>query len=357
MNLIDLGWSQRWEASFEQFRKDGLAPARVAREDRDLYQVYSESGELVAEVTGRFRFRNTSRADFPAVGDWVAIEASPSGGRVTIHAVLPRVSKFSRKVAGTKTEEQVVAANIDTAFIVCGLDGDFNPRRIERYLTPAWNSGAAPVVVLNKADVAGDIAPLVTEVESVAFGVPVYAISALARSGVEVLLQYCSRGKTVALLGSSGVGKSTLINALLGEEQQQTGVVSEHQDRGRHTTTRRELVLLPSGGMIIDNPGMRELQLWSDGEEGLDETFDDIRQLGTQCRFRDCQHDSEPDCAVQAALIDGTLASERYQSYLKIKRELRYVASRQDQRLRAAERARWKQIAKTNRARTKAQRL
>ena len=220
MNLADLGWNPSWEARFEQFRKDGLAPARVAREDRDLYQVYSEPGELAAEVTGRFRFRTAVHADFPAVGDWVAIEAQMATGKATIHGVLPRASKFSRKVTGARTEEQIVAANIDTAFIVCGLDGDFNPRLIERYLTAAWDSGATPVIVLNKADVREDLVPLIAEVESVAFGVPVHAISALARSGVDALRQYCGRGKTVALLGSSGVGKSTLINALLGEERQ-----------------------------------------------------------------------------------------------------------------------------------------
>ena len=345
MHLPDLGWNPRLENGFQQYRSDGLAPARVAREDREHYLVSSEAGELVAQVSGKFRFNATGRADFPAVGDWVAIEGA------TIHAVLPRASKFSRKVAGAKTEEQIVAANVDTLFIVCGLDGDFNPRRVERYLAPAWDSGATPVIVLNKVDICDDVSALIAEVELIAPGIVVHPVSALA-ADVDVLRRYCERGSTIALIGSSGVGKSTLINALLGENRQDTGDVSEHSDRGRHTTTRRELVVLPTGGLLIDNPGMRELQLWSD-ETGVDETFADIAQLAALCRFRDCQHNSEPECAVQSALAGGSLDAERYQSYLKLKRELRYLAGKQDQRIRAVEHARWKQIARQQRARTK----
>lgn len=345
MHLSELGWNPRLEVGFQQYRSEGLVPARVAREDREHYLVYTEAGELVAQISGKFRFAATGRADFPAVGDWVAIEGE------TIHAVLPRASKFSRKVAGVKTEEQIVAANIDTLFIVCGLDGDFNPRRVERYLAPAWDSGATPVIVLNKADVCDDVAALIAEVELIAAGIAVHPVSALDAE-VDALRQYCVRGNTVALIGSSGVGKSTLINALLGEDRQNTGDVSEHQDRGRHTTTQRELIVLPTGGLIIDNPGMRELQLWSD-KTGLDETFTDITQFAALCRFRDCRHEAEPGCAVQAALLDGTLDGERYRSYLKLKRELLYLARKQDQRIRAAEHARWKSIARQNRARTK----
>ena len=345
MHLSELGWNPRLEVGFQQYRSEGLVPARVAREDREHYLVYTEAGELVAQISGKFRFAATGRADFPAVGDWVAIEGE------TIHAVLPRASKFSRKVAGVKTEEQIVAANIDTLFIVCGLDGDFNPRRVERYLAPAWDSGATPVIVLNKADVCDDVAALIAEVELIAAGIAVHPVSALDAE-VDALRPYCVLGNTVALIGSSGVGKSTLINALLGEDRQNTGDVSEHQDRGRHTTTQRELIVLPTGGLLIDNPGMRELQLWSD-KTGLDETFADITQFAALCRFRDCRHEAEPGCAVQAALLDGTLDGERYRSYLKLKRELLYLARKQDQRIRAAEHARWKSIARQNRARTK----
>ena len=352
MDLNRLGWNPFFEAHFEPFRNRDFLPARIALEHRRTYLVYGEHGELSAEVSGKFRNDAAERGRFPAVGDWAAIRSRPEEGKATIHALLPRKSSFSRKavLAGGpaygpgKTEEQVLAANVDTAFLVSGLDGDFNPRRIERYLTLVWDGGATPVIVLNKADVCTDIGTYVAKVESVAWGVPIHPVSALENQGLDVLLEYLGRAKTGALLGSSGVGKSTLINAFLGEERQQVGAVRESDSRGRHITSHRELILLPGGGAIIDNPGLRELQLWGD-EDGLKGAFSDIEELAGLCRFRDCGHQREPGCAIRQALEDGTLDPGRWQGYLKLKKELRFLTTRQDQKAHLAEKAKWKKIS------------
>lgn len=344
MNLADLGWNPYFRNEFEPFKDHGLSPARVAREERDACLVYSEHGELLAEVTGKLRHDATSRSDLPAVGDWVAVEARPAEGRATIHAVLPRKSAFSRKVAGGVTDEQVIAANVDTVFAVTGLDRDFSVRRIERYLTLAWDSGAAAVIVLNKADLCSDVEGRIEEVETVAAGVPIHAASATEGQGLDVLEQYMSQGNTVALLGSSGVGKSTLINGLLGVERQLVAAVRESDGRGRHTTTHRELILMPGGGIVIDNPGMRELQLWTD-EESLTKAFDDVEELATECRFRNCGHKSEPGCAIRQALEDGTLEAGRWHNYLKLQKELRHLERRQNEKARLAEKEKWKKVA------------
>ncbi len=352
MNLTELGWAPRFAQHFGPFREQGLAPGRVAREERQRYLVCGEQGELTAEVAGRLRHEAASRAELPAVGDWVAVAARPAEGKATIHAVLPRKSAFLRKVAGSHTEEQVVAANVDVVFLVSGLDGDFSPRRIERYLALAWESGAQPVIVLNKADVCADVEARVAETESVAVGVPIHALSATEGRGLEALEAYLGPGGTGAFLGSSGVGKSTLINALLGEEALATAPVREDDSRGRHTTTHRELIVLPGRGLVIDTPGMRELQLWGD-QDTLSQAFEDVEALAAACRFRDCAHQGEPGCAVQAALADGTLDSARWQSYLRLQRELRHLERRRDERARRAEEGRWKTIAKWQRAREK----
>ena len=343
MTLEELGWNGAIAYSFEEFLAHGMKPARIVREHTHLYLTLGEDGELLAEVAGRFRHNAATKSDFPAVGDWVAIQARPEEGRATIHAVLPRRSAFVRKEAGARTEEQVVAANVDLVFLVCGLDGEYNARRIERYMTLAWDSGASPVVVLNKADACPNIDACVEEAESVAVGADVIAVSAATGAGIDALRAQVAPGKTAAFLGSSGVGKSSLINRLLGADRQATQAVREDDLRGRHTTTHRELLMTPSGGMVIDTPGMRELQLWST-EEGLQRSFEDIEAYAAQCRFGDCQHEGEPGCAVRAALETGSLDPARWQSYLKLKRELSYLARRQDQAANLVERAKWKKI-------------
>ena len=331
--LTEYGWTATLEESFGPYAALGLRPARVVKQLRDRSTVIAGEGELAAEVSGRFRHGAHGPADYPAVGDWVALR-TVAGGPALIEAVLPRRSAFTRKAAGEAVEAQVVAANIDTAFLVSGLDGDFNLRRIERYVTTAWSSGAEPVIVLNKADLRADLREVEAATGAVAPGVPVVLASAREARGLDALAPFLRPGKTVALLGSSGVGKSTLINRLLGEERFRTAVVSDAEEgKGRHTTTSRELVRLPGGALLIDTPGLRELGLWAD-DEGLDRTFDEIDRLAVHCRFPDCGHQGEPGCAVREAVEAGLVAVERWQSYLKLRRELRSLELRKDEKAR-----------------------
>ena len=346
--LNGLGWDGNWTKQFEPFAQEGLHPARVVCQHGDAYDLWAQEGELRADVSGRFRHVHASRADWPAVGDWVAVMPRPAEQAATIHAVLPRRSRFSRKAAGEETVEQVVAVNVDLVFIVSGLDGDFNVRRLERYLALAWESGARPVIVLNKADLCPDAVPRVAAAEGVAFGVPVIVTSAATADGLEALRAKLGPGLTGVFMGSSGVGKSSLVNALLGRTRQSVRAVREDDSRGRHTTTSRQLVLLPGGGMVIDTPGMRELRLWVDGDS-VDRAFADIGTLAAQCRFDDCTHQSETGCAVQAAVVSGLLTPERLSSYHKLQREAQYVAMRQTQSARIIEKTRWKQIAQEQR--------
>jgi ribosome biogenesis GTPase / thiamine phosphate phosphatase len=329
MNLQELGWNEFHEKHYSEIKAPGTFPARVAKAEREKYLVYSEFGELKAEIKGKVRFHAESMSDFPAVGDWVVAEMRPEGNAAIIESILPRVNKFARKVAGSVTDEQVMVANIDTVFLVNGLDGDYNVRRIERYLALARENNSSPVVVLNKTDMCTNVREKVEEVTAIALGVPVVTLSALNSEGIENIRRYIASGSTLAFLGSSGVGKSTIINRLLGEEKQKVGAVREHDSRGKHITTCRELIMLPGGGIVIDNPGLRELQLWVD-EEALDKTFEDVKELGEQCKFGDCAHLNEPGCAVKNAIENGQLDGKRLQSYIKLKKELVYLATRKE---------------------------
>ncbi|MBN2712621.1 MAG: ribosome small subunit-dependent GTPase A [Planctomycetes bacterium] len=341
--LEELGWSPLWANAFSADNSSNCVPARVLREHRGAYSLLCEAGEVQAEVSGRFRHSARMRRDFPTVGDWVAAEIPHIDSRAVIHSVLPRHSAFVRRSAGTKGEEQVVAANVDTVFLVSGLDHDFNLRRIERYLTLAYESGADPIIVLNKADVLEDLEHARQQAEGVAYGVPVLVVSAATGRGLDELRKTFTAGMTGALLGSSGVGKSTLVNALLGREALRTAAVRENDSKGRHTTSHRELIPLPGGAVLIDTPGMRELQLLAD-DSSLAQSFDEIAEASVHCRFKDCSHTGEPGCAVQAALAEGRIEMERYESYLRQCKEIRHHQIEQDIHQQIEEKKRWKAI-------------
>jgi ribosome biogenesis GTPase len=343
--LAQYGWTERIGIQFEQLATNTATPGRVLSEHRGGYVVVTGSGEVEAAVSGRFRHDAGQSEDFPAVGDWVSVDVV-EGGRSIIRALLPRATRFLRPARGDAAAAQVVAANVDVVLLVSGLDHDFNLRRLERYVALAWSSGAEPVIVLNKADLCADVPARMADVATVAPGIPVRVLSARDGTGLESLTPLLEPGKTVALLGSSGVGKSTIVNALLGWERQSTGAVRDDDGRGRHTTTSRELMLTPSGALLIDSPGMRSVGMW-EVEEGLGDAFADVQEFASLCRFTDCTHGPEPGCAVQRAIADGSLAASRLESMLKLARESAHMNRRVDHAAREVERKRWKAIHKS----------
>lgn len=345
INMADFGLQGQYTAFIEEDKKE-YTVARILSQEKGLYRLISEKGEQFAEISGKLRYHAKRASDFPAVGDFVWIDCNNMQGHAVIHDILPRKSVFIRKAAGTVHTEQIVAANIDTVFICMSLNHDFNMRRLERYLSVAWDSGATPVIVLTKADLCSDLEAYMRVVETVAVGTDILVTSGIDKDGYSELLPYIQSGKTVALIGSSGVGKSTLMNGLLGEDRLATNGL-RNDDKGKHTTTRRELFLLKQGGMVIDTPGMRELGLW-DIEEGLERSFADIEELAARCKFHDCTHTNEPGCAIREAICNGELAKERWLSYQKLKNENSYAENRNEYLIEKNQK--FKNIAKINKS-------
>lgn len=348
MILEDLGFNSDYSYNFSEYASTNLKPARVSLEHKGSYVVFAEFGEMPALLAGKM-FYEADANGLPIVGDWVAAQIlNEQPPKAIIQAILPRKSKFSRKEAGKKVSEQPIAANVDTVFIVVGLDCDFNVRRIERYLALSWQSGAEPVVLLTKADLCEDLEEKLDAVRASALGAPVLAVSVFQKQGLEQLGEFLVKGCTIALLGSSGVGKSTLVNHLLENEIQKVRDVRINDSKGRHTTTHRQLFILPSGALMIDTPGMRELQIWN-ADAGVSEAFSDIEELAAHCRFGDCTHSGEPGCKVQEALADGSLDHARYENYQKMLREMSHLSRKQNVSADFEEKLKWKKIHMTKR--------
>jgi ribosome biogenesis GTPase / thiamine phosphate phosphatase len=348
--MIDLrtyGFDSIFEEHFKSYNGQDLEPARICAEYKEMYRIITQHGDLQAVVSGKFRFNAVGTGDFPAVGDWVAADLRPQEGNATIHAVLPRKSKFSRKTAGSRMDEQIVAANFDYVFIMTSLNLDLNIRRIERYLTAAWESGGLPVIILTKSDLCDEGSETGYKIAEMAAGISVHAVSAYTGEGLDEIDKYFTYGKTMAFIGSSGVGKSTLLNRYAGSEIMHVNSIREDDSKGRHTTAHRQLVMLPSGSMIIDTPGMRELSMWEVGD-GLGEVFTDVEEYFARCRFSDCKHQSEPGCAVKEAIMNGELSEKRWKNYLKLKLEAKHADAKVE--FIRIQTERYKNIAKMSRS-------
>ena len=350
IKLNDYGWNKthetNWAEMYNHSKMKKCVPGRVTLEHKRMYRVITAEGEWLCVCSGAMQHDALERRDFPAVGDWVVLEKMPGEERGIIHAILPRTSLFSRKAAGSTIAEQIIAVNVDIVFLVMSMNKDFNSRRLERYLVAAYDSGANPVVVLTKKDVCDDPSSYLEEAQAIALGADVLSVSNVTGEGIEELTALLKDGKTAALLGSSGVGKSSLANAICGGEAMTVQGIREDDDKGRHTTTHRELIKIPGGGILIDTPGMREFQLW-DTQESLDSGFQDIEALADVCKFNDCQHNNEPGCAIQEALTTGELPNDRYASYVKLQKELAFLDRKRDRAAQGEERDKWKKITKS----------